>query len=305
MKIYDNLEEMIGNTPLLRLSRFAKGVRANLLAKAEFQNPAGSVKDRAALFMIADAEKRGALRAGGTIVEPTSGNTGIALAAVAARRGYRVIVTMPASASKERIALVKAYGGAVILTEAEAGMAGAIGRAEELCKEIAGSVILGQFENPANPAAHRVTGREIWEDTEGEIACFVAGVGTGGTLTGAGGYLKEKNPLIKVVAVEPRSSPVLSSKRAGSHKIQGIGAGFVPPVLNTGVYDEVLAVSDEEAKHAARRMAISEGILVGYSSGAALAAAEILARREEYSGQNIVVLLPDSGERYLSTDLFV
>lgn len=304
MRIYENFEALIGRTPLVRLSAFGEGLGANLLAKAEWFNPAGSVKDRTALFMADEAEQRGALKKGGTIVEPTSGNTGIALAALAARRGYRAVIVMPASASKERIALLKAYGAKVVLTKAEEGMRGAIEQAKAMCKEIAGSVLLGQFENPANPLAHRVTGREIWEDSEGNVACFVAGVGTGGTVTGAGGFLKERNPNIKVVAVEPRSSPVLSEGRAGAHKIQGIGAGFFPPFLDTDVVDEVLCVSDEEAKVAANETATKEGLLVGYSAGAALAAAKRLARRREFQAKNIVVLLPDSGERYLSTDLF-
>ena len=304
MRIYENFEALIGHTPLVRLSAFGEGLGANLLAKAEWFNPAGSVKDRTALFMADEAEQRGALKKGGTIVEPTSGNTGIALAALAARRGYRAVIVMPASASKERVALLKAYGAKVVLTKAEEGMRGAIEQAKAMCKEIAGSVLLGQFENPANPLAHRVTGREIWEDSEGNVACFVAGVGTGGTVTGAGGFLKERNPNIKVVAVEPRSSPVLSEGRAGAHKIQGIGAGFFPPFLDTDVVDEVLCVSDEEAKVAANETATKEGLLVGYSAGAALAAAKRLARRKKFEAKNIVVLLPDTGERYLSTDLF-
>ena len=300
--------ELIGGTPILELNRYAKkaGIQnAVLLAKLEYLNPAGSVKDRIALAMIEDAEKKGILKKGATIIEPTSGNTGIGLAAVAAAKGYRAILTLPDTMSVERRNLLKAYGAELVLTEGAKGMKGAIAKAEELTKEIDGAVILGQFVNPANPAVHKATtGPEIWEQTDGKVDIFVAGVGTGGTITGVGEYLKEKNPHVKVVAVEPATSPVLSKGTAGPHKIQGIGAGFVPEVLNTNVYDEVIAIENEDAFAEGRNFAVSEGILVGISSGAALKAAKILAERPENQGKTIVVLLPDSGDRYLSTPLF-
>lgn len=307
-KIKESALELIGGTPLLRLNRYARktGItNATILAKLEYLNPAGSVKDRIALAMIEDAEKKGILKEGATIIEPTSGNTGIGLAAVAAAKGYRAILTLPDTMSVERRNLLKAYGAELVLTEGAKGMKGAIAKAEELTKEIDGAVILGQFVNPANPAVHKaVTGPEIWEQTDGKVDIFIAGVGTGGTITGVGEYLKEKNPDIKVVAVEPATSPVLSKGTAGPHKIQGIGAGFVPEVLNTDVYDEVIAVENEDAFAEGRNFAVSEGILVGISSGAALKAAATLAKRPENAGKNIVVLLPDSGDRYLSTPLF-
>lgn len=307
-KIIESTLELIGNTPLLKLNNYSKkaGVNnATLLAKLEYLNPAGSVKDRIALAMIEDAEKKGILKAGATIIEPTSGNTGIGLAAVAAAKGYKAILTLPDTMSVERRNLLKAYGAEIVLTEGAKGMKGAIAKAEELNKEIKGSVILGQFVNPANPEAHRATtGPEIWDQTDGKVDIFVAGVGTGGTLTGVGEYLKSKNPNVKVVAVEPATSPVLSKGTAGAHKIQGIGAGFVPETLNTKVYDEVIAIENDDAFTEGRNFAISEGVLVGISSGAALKAASILANRPENKGKNIVVLLPDSGDRYLSTALF-
>ena len=307
-QIKESALELIGGTPILKLNRY--GARAGItdaviLAKLEYLNPAGSVKDRVALAMIEDAEKKGVLKEGSTIIEPTSGNTGIGLAAVAAAKGYRAILTLPDTMSMERRNLLKAYGARLVLTEGAKGMKGAIARAEELKDEIEGAVILGQFVNPANPAAHReTTGPEIWEQTGGRVDIFVAGVGTGGTITGVGGYLKEKNPDIKVVAVEPASSPVLSKGVSGAHKIQGIGAGFVPEVLNVDVYDEIIAVGNEDAFTEGKAFAVSEGILVGISSGAALKAASILARRPENAGKTIVALLPDSGDRYLSTPLF-
>ncbi|MBE6325673.1 MAG: cysteine synthase A [Bacteroidales bacterium] len=307
-KIIESTLELIGNTPLLKLNNYSKkaGVNnATLLAKLEYLNPAGSVKDRIALAMIEDAEKKGILKAGATIIEPTSGNTGIGLAAVAAAKGYKAILTLPDTMSVERRNLLKAYGAEIVLTEGAKGMKGAIAKAEELNKEIKGSVILGQFVNPANPEAHRATtGPEIWDQTDGKVDIFVAGVGTGGTLTGVGEYLKSKNPNVKIVAVEPATSPVLSKGTAGAHKIQGIGAGFVPDTLNTKVYDEVIAIENDDAFTEGRNFAISEGVLVGISSGAALKAASILANRPENKGKNIVVLLPDSGDRYLSTALF-
>lgn len=307
-KIIESTLELIGNTPLLKLNNYSKkaGVNnATLLAKLEYLNPAGSVKDRIALAMIEDAEKKGILKAGATIIEPTSGNTGIGLAAVAAAKGYKAILTLPDTMSVERRNLLKAYGAEIVLTEGAKGMKGAIAKAEELNKEIKGSVILGQFVNPANPEAHReTTGPEIWDQTDGKVDIFVAGVGTGGTLTGVGEYLKSKNPNVKVVAVEPATSPVLSKGTAGAHKIQGIGAGFVPDTLNTKIYDEVIAIENDDAFTEGRNFAISEGVLVGISSGAALKAASILANRPENKGKNIVVLLPDSGDRYLSTALF-
>lgn len=306
--IKENALELIGNTPLLRLNQYAKRVGllgANVLAKMEFLNPAGSVKDRAALEMIEDAERSGRLKAGATIIEPTSGNTGIGLALVAAVKGYKAILTLPETMSMERRAMLKAYGAELVLTDGSKGMAGAIAKAEELHQNIEGSIILGQFANPANPEAHRkTTGPEIWKQTDGNVDIFVAGVGTGGTITGIGEYLKEKNPEIKVVAVEPAGSPVLSGGAAGPHGLQGIGAGFVPEALNPEVYDEVLTITEEEAYEEGRRFATSEGIIVGISSGAALAAAVKIAKREENKGKNIVVLLPDSGDRYLSTPMF-
>ncbi|MCI9663173.1 MAG: cysteine synthase A [Lachnospiraceae bacterium] len=307
-QIKESALELIGGTPILKLNRY--GARAGItdaviLAKLEYLNPAGSVKDRVALAMIEDAEKKGVLKEGSTIIEPTSGNTGIGLAAVAAAKGYRAVLTLPDTMSMERRNLLKAYGARLVLTEGAKGMKGAIARAEELKDEIEGAVILGQFVNPANPAAHReTTGPEIWEQTGGRVDIFVAGVGTGGTITGVGGYLKEKNPDIKVVAVEPAGSPVLSKGVSGAHKIQGIGAGFVPEVLNVDVYDEIIAVGNEDAFAEGKAFAVSEGILVGISSGAALKAASILARRPENAGKTIVALLPDSGDRYLSTPLF-
>lgn len=300
--------ELIGKTPILRLGNYTAkaGLKeANILAKLEYLNPAGSVKDRVALSMIRDAEEKGILKPGATIIEPTSGNTGIGLAAVAAAKGYRAILTLPDTMSVERRNLLKAYGAELVLTEGAKGMKGAIAKAEELKKEIDGAVILGQFENPANPKVHReTTGPEIWEQTDGQVDIFVAGVGTGGTVTGVGEYLKSKNPQIKVVAVEPAASPVLSKGTPGPHKIQGIGAGFVPENLNTEIYDEIITVENEDAFAEGRAFAVSEGILVGISSGAALKAASVLAAREENRGKNIVVLLPDSGDRYLSTPLF-
>ncbi|MDD6158206.1 MAG: cysteine synthase A [Oscillospiraceae bacterium] len=305
--IYTSADQLIGKTPLLELSRIeeALGLKAKILAKLEYFNPAGSIKDRIAKAMIDDGEKRGLLKPGSVIIEPTSGNTGIGLAAVAAARGYRVIIVMPDTMSVERRKLMKAYGAELVLTEGAKGMKGAIARAEELAKEIEGSFIPGQFVNPANPAIHRsTTGPEIYADTDGAVDIFVAGVGTGGTITGVGEYLKEKKPGVRVVAVEPESSAVLSTGVAGAHKIQGIGAGFVPAVLNTGVYDEIVTVSNEDAFETGRLVGRKEGVLVGISSGAALAAAIRLAQREENEGKTIVVLFPDTGERYLSTPLF-
>ena len=307
-KIYESASELIGGTPILKLNNYSKkaGVSgATILAKLEYLNPAGSVKDRIALAMIEDAEKKGLLKPGSTIIEPTSGNTGIGLAAVAAAKGYRAILTLPDTMSVERRNLLKAYGAELVLTEGAKGMKGAIAKAEELKNEIEGAVILGQFVNPANPAAHKATtGPEIWEQTDGKVDIFVAGVGTGGTITGVGEYLKEKNPNVKVVAVEPATSPVLSKGTPGPHKIQGIGAGFVPDTLNTSVYDEIITIENEDAFAEGKAFAVSEGILVGISSGAALKAATILASRPENAGKNIVALLPDSGDRYLSTPLF-
>lgn len=307
-QIKESASELIGGTPILKLNRYSDraGVtEAVILAKLEYLNPAGSVKDRIALAMIEDAEKKGVLKPGATIIEPTSGNTGIGLAAVAAAKGYKAILTLPDTMSVERRNLLGAYGAELVLTEGAKGMKGAIAKAEELKESIPGSVILGQFVNPANPAVHKVTtGPEIWEQTEGKVDIFVAGVGTGGTVTGVGEYLKEKNPQVKVVAVEPASSPVLSKGTPGAHKIQGIGAGFVPEVLNTKVYDEVIAIENEDAFAEGKAFAVSEGILVGISSGAALKAAVILAKRPENKGKTIVALLPDSGDRYLSTPLF-
>lgn len=300
--------ELIGGTPLLEAGRYSKKAGVNkavILAKLEYLNPAGSVKDRIALAMIEDAEKRGILKPGATIIEPTSGNTGIGLAAVAAAKGYRAILTLPDTMSIERRKLLKAYGAELVLTEGSKGMKGAIAKAEELNREIEGSVILGQFINPANPKIHKeTTGPEIWKQTDGKVDIFVAGVGTGGTITGVGEYLKEQNPDIQIVAVEPAGSPVLSKGTPGAHKIQGIGAGFVPQTLNTEIYDEVITIENEDAFKEGRAFATSEGILVGISSGAALKAAVILAGRQENAGKVIVALLPDSGDRYLSTALF-
>lgn len=306
-KIYTSASQLIGRTPLLELTNIERGEKlgARVLAKLEYFNPAGSVKDRIAKAMIDDAEQKGLLHPGSVIIEPTSGNTGIGLASVAAARGYRIIIVMPETMSVERRQLMKAYGAELVLTEGAKGMKGAIAKAEELAREIPGGFIPGQFVNPANPAAHRATtGPEIWEDTDGSVDIFVAGVGTGGTITGVGEYLKSQNPGVKVVAVEPASSPVLSKGVSGSHKIQGIGAGFVPEVLNTAVYDEIIAVENEAAFAAGRLVGRKEGVLVGISSGAAVWAAVQLAKREENRGKTIVVLLPDTGDRYLSTPMF-
>lgn len=306
-KIYKSLTELIGKTPLLELVNFneKQGLEATVLGKLEFFNPAGSIKDRIALAMIDDAEQKGLLKPGSVIIEPTSGNTGIGLAAVAAARGYRVILTMPETMSVERRNLLKAYGAELVLTEGVKGMKGAIERADELLKKTPGGFIPGQFVNPANPAVHRATtGPEIYEDTDGKVDIFVAGVGTGGTITGVGEYLKSKNPKIRIVAVEPYDSPVLTEGRSGPHKIQGIGAGFVPDVLNTAIYDEVIPVKNEDAFAMGRVVAGAEGLLVGISAGAALFAAAKIAKRPENKGKTIVALLPDTGERYLSTPLF-
>ncbi|MBR5412422.1 MAG: cysteine synthase A [Fibrobacter sp.] len=304
-KIYTSADQLIGHTPLLELTHIEEGLGAKILAKLEYFNPAGSVKDRIAKAMLDDAEKSGKLKPGAVIIEPTSGNTGIGLASVAAARGYRIIIVMPETMSVERRQLMKAYGAELVLTEGAKGMKGAIAKADELAKEIPNSFIPGQFVNPANPAAHKATtGPEIWEDTDGKVDIFVAGVGTGGTVTGVGEYLKSKNANVKVVAVEPASSPVLSKGTAGAHKIQGIGAGFVPDTLNTKVYDEVIAVENEAAFEAGREIGKKEGVLVGISSGAALWAAKELAKRPENKGKTIVALLPDTGDRYLSTALF-
>ena len=305
--IYTSADQLIGKTPLLELTHIEKEaeLKARLLAKLEYFNPAGSVKDRIAKAMIDEAEASGRLKPGSTIIEPTSGNTGIGLASVAAARGYRIIITMPETMSVERRQLMKAYGAELVLTEGAKGMKGAIAKAEELAQEIPNSFTPGQFVNLANPAAHRATtGPEIWADTDGQVDIFVAGVGTGGTITGVGQYLKEQNPAVKVVAVEPKDSPVLSEGRSGSHKIQGIGAGFVPEVLDTAVYDEIIPVSNEDAFAAGRLVGRKEGVLVGISSGAALHAAIQLAKRPENAGKTIVALLPDTGDRYLSTPLF-
>ena len=307
MSIYNNVTELIGKTPILKLNNFAaaENAQANILAKLEYFNPAGSVKDRIANAMIAAAEADGTLKKGATIIEPTSGNTGIGLASVGTAKGYKVILTMPETMSVERRNLVKAYGAEVVLTEGAQGMKGAIAKAEELKTATEGAVILGQFVNPANPKVHyETTGPEIWADTEGKVDVFIAGVGTGGTLSGVGKYLKDRNPNVKVYAVEPAASPVLSEGHAGAHKIQGIGAGFVPDTLDTSVYDGVITVANEDAFAAANKIAKTEGILVGISSGAAAFAATQLAQKEEFKGKNIVVLLPDTGERYLSTALF-
>ena len=305
--IYQSADQLIGKTPLLELVHIEKeeGLEATVLAKLEYFNPAGSVKDRIAKAMIDDAEAKGLLKEGSVIIEPTSGNTGIGLASVAAARGYRIIIVMPETMSVERRQLMKAYGAELVLTEGAKGMKGAIAKAEELAKEIPGGFIPGQFVNPANPAVHKATtGPEIWADTDGKVDIFVAGVGTGGTITGVGEYLKEQNPAVKVVAVEPAGSPVLSKGVSGSHKIQGIGAGFVPYVLNTAVYDEIITVENEDAFAAGKKVGKSEGVLVGISSGAAVFAAIQLAKRPENKGKTIVALLPDTGDRYLSTPLF-
>ena len=306
-KIYGSALELIGHTPLIEVKRLERkeNLKAKLLIKTEYFNPSGSVKDRAALYMINDAEERGLLKEGSTIIEPTSGNTGIGLAAIAAVKGYRIILTMPETMSVERRNILKAYGAEVVLTEGAKGMAGAIAKAEELAKEIPGSFIPGQFDNPANPRAHiESTGPEIWEDTDGEVDIFVAGAGTGGTVTGVGEYLKSRKKEVKIVAVEPAGSPVLSGGQAGPHGLQGIGAGFVPKILNTEIYDEIITVENEEAYAASRNLTKTEGILTGISSGAALHAGMILAKRPENEGKTIVVLLPDSGDRYYSTPLF-
>ncbi len=307
MKIYEKIDELIGNTPLVRLTNTIKEyeLSANLIAKVEFFNPAGSVKDRVAKSMLDDAEKRGLLKPTSTIIEPTSGNTGIGLAAIAASRGYKIILTMPDTMSIERRKLLKAYGAELVLTDGAKGMKGAIEKAESLAKEIPDSFIAGQFVNPANPKIHKeTTGPEIWNDTDGKVDIFVAGVGTGGTVSGVGKFLKEKNSEIKVVAVEPASSPVLSEGRAGAHKIQGIGAGFVPETLNTKIYDEIITVENEKAFETGKFLARKEALLVGISAGAAVYAGIQLAQREENKGKNIVVLLPDTGERYLSSPMF-
>lgn len=306
--IYKGAIELVGKTPLVELVNLEKreGLKARLLAKVEYFNPAGSVKDRVGKAMIEAAEQNGELKPGAVIIEPTSGNTGIGLASVAAAKGYRMILTMPDTMSVERRNILKAYGAEIVLTPGERGMTGAIEKAEELAKEIPGSFIPGQFDNPENPKAHELTtGPEIWEDTEGCVDAFVAGVGTGGTITGTGRYLKKMNPAVKIIAMEPAESPVLSAGHGGPHKIQGIGAGFVPKVLDTGIYDEIVTVEDDDAFAGAKLLARTEGMLVGISSGAALYAAIALARREEYAGNTIVVLLPDSGDRYYSTPLFV
>ena len=307
MAVYEKITDIIGGTPILKLSNYIENnsLQANIYAKLEYFNPAGSVKDRIAKAMIDDAEQKGLLKPGSTIIEPTSGNTGIGLAAVAAARGYRIILTMPETMSVERRNLLKAYGAELVLTDGSQGMKGAIAKADELASQIEGSFIPGQFVNPANPAIHKATtGPEIWNDLEGKVDFFVAGIGTGGTITGAGEYLKSQNPDVKVIAVEPAGSPVLSQGKAGPHKIQGIGAGFVPDTLNTSVYDEIIPVENEDAFVTGREIARKEGVLVGISSGAALWAATQIAKRPENAGKNIVALLPDTGDRYLSTPLF-
>lgn len=306
-KIYTSMDQMIGRTPLLELCRIQQqlGLEARVLAKLEYLNPAGSVKDRAALSMIRDAEQKGLLKEGSVIVEPTSGNTGIGLAAVAAARGYRVVIVMPETMSLERRQLMRAYGAELVLTEGSKGMSGAVEKAQQLVQQIPGAFLAGQFTNPANPQAHfETTGPEIWQDTEGHVDVFVAGVGTGGTITGVGRYLKSQDPAVRIVGVEPAASPLLSKGTAGPHKIQGIGANFVPQVLDTAIYDELLAVTDQDAFAAGRLMARTEGVLVGISSGAALWAAVELAKRPENRGKTIVTLLPDTGDRYLSTRMF-
>ena len=307
MKIYNDITEIIGKTPLVRIDGFSRkrGIKANILVKLEYLNPAGSVKDRVAAAMMDDAESKGLIKKGAVIIEPTSGNTGIGLAAVAASRGYKVMLTMPDTMSIERRKLLAAYGAEIVLTDGKGGMSAAIDKANELARSIPGSFIAGQFENPANPEAHyKTTGPEIWQDTDGKVDFFVAGVGTGGTLTGVGKYLKSKNPEVKVTAVEPASSPLLSKGMSGAHGLQGIGANFVPKTLDTSVYDEVIAVTEEQAYEMGRALAREEGILVGISSGAALYAAVLTALRPENEGKNIVVLLPDTGDRYLSTPMF-
>lgn len=306
-KIYNNLTELIGETPLIRLEKFKslKNIQGNIIVKVEYFNPAGSVKDRIANAMILDAEEKGLLKSGSVIIEPTSGNTGIGLAFVSAAKGYRTILVMPETMSVERRNLIKAYGAEIVLTEGQKGMKGAIEKANELANEIPNSFVPGQFINSSNPEIHRkTTGPEIWRDTDGNVDIFIAGIGTGGTVTGVGEYLKSQNPNIKIIAVEPEDSPVLSKGQAGAHKIQGIGAGFIPEVLNTEVYDEIITISNKDAFNTGREIAALEGVLVGISSGAALKAAEIVGSREDSKGKNIVVLLPDNGERYLSTDLF-
>ena len=301
--IYNSADALIGKTPLLEMSNYTKkkGLNATILAKLEYFNPTGSTKDRASVYMINDAEATGRLKPGGTIIEPTSGNTGIGIASVGAARGYRVIIVMPETMTKERRDMISAYGAEIVLTDGKSGMSGAVAKAKALVEEIEGSIILSQFENPANARAHvETTGPEIWDDTDGKVDIFVSGVGTGGTVTGAGKFLKEKNPNVKVVAVEPESSPVLSEGKAGPHKIQGIGAGFVPAVLDQSVYDEIIKVSNDDAYAGAREIAKTQGVLVGISSGAAVHAAAVLAKRPENAGKTIVALLPDSGDRYLS-----
>lgn len=299
--IYESVSNLVGNTPLMRLTKYGKSLGANIYAKLEFFNPSGSVKDRTALSMLNDAKLSGRLKSGGTLIEPTSGNTGIALTCLAVREGYRVIIVMPENMSGERIKLLKAYGAQVILTDAKDGMSGAISKAQELNGKIKNSLILGQFENPSNPQAHILTGREIYNDLNGKVDIFVAGIGTGGTLSGAGGYLKSKNPQIKIVGIEPSRSPVLTKNRRGVHGLQGLGAGFVPEVLDLQILDEVISISEIQALKTVKKLAVSEGLFVGISSGAALYAATVLANRKENSGKNIVTLFPDSGERYLSS----
>lgn len=307
-KVYESASELVGKTPLLKLNKYQESVGvkdASILAKLEYLNPAGSVKDRVALQMIEDLEESGQIKPGATLIEPTSGNTGIGIAAVAASKGYKVVITIPETMSIERRNIIKAYGAEIVLTDGAKGMKGAIAKAEELKEATPGSVILGQFVNPSNPKVHRLTtGPEIWEDTDGKVDIFVAGVGTGGTVTGVGEYLKSKNPNVKIVAVEPKDSPVLSEGKAGAHKIQGIGAGFVPDVLNTEIYDEIIPVSNEDSFETGKAIAKTEGVLVGISSGAALFVAKELAKRPENKGKTIVALLPDSGDRYYSTALF-
>ena len=306
-KIYKNLAELVGKTPLLEVTNYSEGkdLKANILAKLEYFNPAGSVKDRIAKAMIEDGENKGLLKPGSVIIEPTSGNTGIGIASIGTAKGYKVIIVMPETMSIERRSLIKAYGAEIVLTEGAKGMKGAIAKADELATETPNSFIPGQFKNPANPEIHKnTTGPEIWEDTDGKVDIFVAGIGTGGTITGVGEYLKSKNPNIKIVAVEPAGSPVLSEGKSGPHKIQGIGAGFIPDVLNTKIYDEIITIKNEDAFAASRELSKKEGLLVGISSGAATFAATELAKRSENAGKTIVVLLPDTGERYLSTALF-
>lgn len=307
MALYKSAIELVGNTPLVELNNFTEenGIKANVFGKLEYLNPAGSVKDRIAKAIIEDAEKKGTLKEGSVIIEPTSGNTGIGLASIAAVKGYRLIITMPETMSVERRNLMKAYGAELVLTDGAKGMSGAIAKADELVKEIPNAIIAGQFTNPVNPQTHyKTTGPEIWKDTDGKVDYFIAGVGTGGTISGVGRYLKEKNPNVKIIAVEPSASPVLSEGKAGPHGIQGIGAGFVPETLDTKIYDEIIKIDNEEAYEFGREFAKQEGVLVGISSGAALCAAKIVGSRTENSGKNIVVLLPDTGDRYLSTPMF-